>query len=103
MHFSQLTQKLSSELTDKQIHWLLKHIIKQNFNFMNQSCKLHPENKELIIMLHVKNFPFFHICLILQVILVVFIKETEQIQINLKIQMIIAVSFIIQNVIYFIT
>ena len=87
---------------NKQVHWLLRHIIKQGFNFMSQSYKFHPENRELIIMLHMKSFPFFYVCFTLQVILIIFIKETEQVWIDLKIQMIIAVLFIIQNVVYFI-
>ena len=102
MHFSQLTQKFSSELTDKQIQWLLRYIMKQSFNFVSQSCKLHSENRELIIMLHAESFPFFHVNLTLQVILIVFIKITEQIWINFKVQMIIAVLFMIQNTVYFI-
>ena len=53
-------------------------------------------------MFHVKNFPFFHVSFTLQVILIVFVKKTEQVWIDFKIQMIIAVSFIIQNTVYFI-
>ena len=50
-----------------------------------------------------KSFLFFHISFVLQVILIVFIKKAEQVWINLKIQIIIAVLFIIQNTAYFIT
>ena len=54
-------------------------------------------------MLHAESFPFFHISFILQVVLIVFIQKTEQVQINFKIQMIITVLFVIQNTVYFIT
>ena len=53
-------------------------------------------------MLYVKSFSFFYISFALQVVLIVFIKETEQIQIGFKIQIIIAVLFMIQNTVYFI-
>ena len=46
-------------------------------------------------MLHAESLSFFHVSFILQVILIVFIKKAEQVQIDLKIQMIIAVLFII--------
>ena len=36
-------------------------------------------------MLYMKSFPFFHVSFALQVILVVFVKKAEQVQINLKI------------------
>ena len=93
--FSQLAQKLSLKLMDKQVHWLLKHIIKQGLNFVSQSCKLHPENRELIIMLHAESFPFFYVYLTLQVILIIFVKKVKQIWISFEIQMIIAVLFVI--------
>ena len=101
--FSQLTQKFPSELVDKQVHWLLRHVIKQGFNLVSQSCKLHPENRKLIIMLHAESFPFFYVDLALQVILIIFVQKTEQIQIGLEVQVIIAVLFVIQNAVYFIT
>ena len=100
--FDQSTQKLPLKLVDKQVHWLLKHAIKQGFNLASQSCKLHSKNRELVIMLHVKSFPFFHVSFVLQVILVVFVKKAEQIWINFKIQVIVAVLFMIQNTAYFI-
>ena len=53
-------------------------------------------------MLHAESFPFFHVSFLLQVVLVVFVKEAEQVQIGLKIEMIIAVPFVIQNTVYFI-
>ena len=53
-------------------------------------------------MLHVKSFSFFHVSFALQVVLIVFVQKTEQVQIDFKIQMIIAVLFVIQNMIYFI-
>ena len=53
-------------------------------------------------MFYAENFPFFHVNFILQMVLIVFVKETEQVQIGLKIQIIIAVSFMIQNAVYFI-
>ena len=53
-------------------------------------------------MLHAKSFPLFYVDFTLQVILVVFVKKTEQVQISLKIQMIVAVLFMIQNTVYFI-
>ena len=53
-------------------------------------------------MLHAESFSLFHVSFILQMILVVFIKKTEQIWINLKIQVIIAVLFMVQNITYFI-
>ena len=65
MCFSQSTQKLPLKLMDKQVHWLLRHAIKQGPNFVSQCCKLHSENRELIIMFHVKSFPFFYVCLAL--------------------------------------
>ena len=46
-------------------------------------------------MLHMKSFPFFYVSLVLQVILIVFVKEAEQIWIGFEIQMIIAVLFMI--------
>ena len=46
-------------------------------------------------MLYVKSFPFFHIHFTLQMILIVFVKKAKQNQIDFKIQMIIAVLFII--------
>ena len=95
VHFGQLIQKFLLKLADKQVHWLLKHIIKQGFNFTNQNCKLHSENRKLIIMLYAENFSFFYICLTLQVILIIFVKKAKQIWIGLKIQMIIAVLFVI--------
>ena len=87
---------------DKQIQWLLRHVIKQGSNFVSQSCKLHPENRELIIMLHVESLSFFYVSFILQVILIVFVQKTEQIWIGFKVQIIIAVLFVVQNVAYFI-
>ena len=69
---------------------------------MSQSCKLHSENRELIIMLHAESFPLFHVNFALQVVLVVFVKKAEQVWISLKIQMIIVVLFMIQNMVYFI-
>ena len=57
--FNQLTWKLSLKLMNKQVQWLLRHIIKQGFNLVNQSCKLHSKNRKLIIILHVKSFSFF--------------------------------------------
>ena len=101
--FSQLTQELPLELVDEQVHQLLRHAIKQGPDFVSQGCKLHSENRELIIMLHVKSFPFFHVGFTLQMILVVFVKEAKQVWIGLKIQVIIAVLFVVQNVAYFIT
>ena len=83
--FSQSIQKLSLKLMNKQVHWLFKHVIKQGFNFVSQCCKLHLENRELIIMFHAKSFLFFYVSFALQMILVVFIKEAEQIWIGLKI------------------
>ena len=53
-------------------------------------------------MLHAESFSLFHVSFTLQVILVVFVKKTEQVQIGLKIQMIVVVLFMIQNVVYFI-
>ena len=85
MCFSQSAQKLSSKLTDEQIQQLLRHVVKQDFNFASQSCKLHSENRKLIIMLHTERFSFFHVSFILQVILIVLIKIAEQVQVNLKI------------------
>ena len=85
MCFSQSTQKLPLKLADKQVHWLLKHIVKQSFNLMSQGCKLHLKNKELVIMFHAESFSFFHVSFTLQVILIVFVKEAEQIWIGLKI------------------
>ena len=102
MHFSQPTQKLPLKLADKQVQQLPRHIIKQSFNLASQNCKLHPENRELIIMFYVKSLPFFHVSLALQMILIVFIQKTEQIQISFKVQIIIAVLFVIQNVAHFI-
>ena len=102
VYFSQLTQKFPLELADKQVHWLLRYIIKQSPNFANQCCKLHSKDRELIIMLYAENFPLFHVYLVLQVILIVFVKEAEQVQIDSEIQMIIAVLFVIQNTVYFI-
>ena len=46
-------------------------------------------------MLHVKSFPFFHVDFALQVILIVFVKEAEQVWIGFEIQMIVAVLFMI--------
>ena len=69
---------------------------------MSQSCKLHPEDRELIIMLHAESLSFFYVNFILQVILIVFVQKAEQVQINLKVQMIIAVPFMIQNTAHFI-
>ena len=62
---------------------------------MSQSCKLYSENKKLIIMFYAESFLFFYVDFILQVVLVVFIKKTEQIQIGFKIQMIVVVPFMI--------
>ena len=53
-------------------------------------------------MLYTESLLFFHVNLTLQVILIVLVEKAEQIQIGLKIQMIIAILFMIQNVIYFI-
>ena len=53
-------------------------------------------------MFHAESFPFFYVSFILQMILVVFVKKTEQVWINLEIQMIIAIPFVIQNAVYFI-
>ena len=76
---SQPAWELPLELMDKQIQQLLKHAVKQGPNFASQSCKLHSENRKLIIMLHAENFPFFHVDFILQVILIVLVKVAEQI------------------------
>ena len=46
-------------------------------------------------MFYAESFSLFHVDFILQVILVVFIKKVKQVQINLKIQMIDAVLFMI--------
>ena len=75
--FSQSIQKFFLKLVNKQIYWLLRYVIKQDFNFANQSCKLHLKNKKLIIMFHVKSFSFFHVSLALQVILIVFVQKAE--------------------------
>ena len=77
MSFSQLVQKLPLKLTDKQIQWLLRYVVKQDFNLISQSCELHSENRELIIILHTKSFSFFYISLTLQMILIVVVKITE--------------------------
>ena len=44
---------------------------------MNQICKLYLENEKLIIIFYMKNFSFFYISFILQMILIEFVKETK--------------------------
>ena len=73
MCFNQLTWKLSLKLANKQIQQLLRHIVKQGFNFVNQNCKLHSENRKLIIIFYAENLSFFHVSFALQVILIVFV------------------------------
>ena len=53
-------------------------------------------------MFYAESFPLFHVDFVLQVVLVIFVKKAKQVWINLKIQVIVAILFMIQNAVYFI-